>query len=183
VRVTKNEGCDEEYGTGVGSVGIVAGSDVMGCVLVNFPNYSERGMFPEQLELVGSVQSTKDVRFILQYELDRDPFETFSTMQEVEDRIKELAKRPDLKREGIKVYEVSKTYDVEIESRVLFNLFGQRVKVTEKPMMPNAENMFVKKRGRPALTERQRKARQSSYKRDYYKRRKENGGAPLRKAK
>lgn len=72
-------------------------------------------------------------RFILQYELDKDPFENFATMKEVEARIKELSLRSDLKRESIKVYEIAKTYDVSLETRVIFNgLLGPKVRMNEK---------------------------------------------------
>ncbi len=71
----------------------------------------------------------KPTNFILQYELDRDPFETFATMREVEARIKELAKDATLKRESIKVYEIAKTYDVKLETRVIFG--GVKVKMSE----------------------------------------------------
>lgn len=105
------------------------------------------------------------VKFILQYELDKDPFETFATMKEVEARIEELAKRPDLKRDSIKVYEIAKTYDVKLETRILFG--GVKVKTTER-VQPK-----TKKRGRPAtLTEAQRKAKKRAYAREYYHRRK-----------
>jgi hypothetical protein len=89
------------------------------------------GYFPgEDLELVAQKVGLASVNFLLQYELDEDPFETFATLKEVEDRIKELAKRPDLKRESIKVYEIAKTYDVRLETRVLF---GPKVKLEEQP--------------------------------------------------
>jgi hypothetical protein len=101
----------------------------------------------------------RPVAFILQYELDRDPFETFATMAEVEARIKELAKRADLKRESIKVYEIAKTYDVKLETRVFF---GPRVKMEEqKP-----------KRGRPRKSDMSVKEKRAAYNRAYYKRKK-----------
>ena len=62
-----------------------------------------------------------EVGFILQYELDKDPFETFGTMKEVEARIKELVKRADLNRDSIKVYEIAKTYDIRLETRIVFD--------------------------------------------------------------
>jgi hypothetical protein len=91
-------------------------------------------------ELVEQVPTVlaHEIRFILQYELDKDPFETFATMKEVEARIKELAKRSDLKRESIKVYEIAKTYDVSLETRIVF---GPKVKLSE--------GKAVTKRGRP----------------------------------
>lgn len=77
-----------------------------------------------------------EIKFILQYELDSDPFETFATMEEIETRIKELAKCSDLKRESIKVYEIAKTYDVTLEQRVFFKLFGEKVTMKEKGAVP-----------------------------------------------
>ena len=90
---------------------------------------------PSNIELLAARgENGEAINFILQYELDRDPFETFATMEEVEARIKELAKRPDLKRESIKVYEIAKTYDVTLETRVIFG--GTKVKVTDQPKKP-----------------------------------------------
>jgi len=79
------------------------------------PDYLEKNFHVVNSEPQGPIA------FILQYELDHDPFETFATMKEVEARIKELAKRADLKRESIKVYEVAKTYHVSLDTRVFFN--------------------------------------------------------------
>lgn len=73
------------------------------------------------------------VTHILQYELDRDPIETFCSMQEVEDRIRVLSKRADLKRDSIVVYEVGKTFNVTLQTRiVLNNLLGSKVIFDEK---------------------------------------------------
>ncbi len=83
------------------------------------------------------------VNFILQYDLDVDPFETFETMKEVQARIKELAKRPDLNRDTVKVYEVSKTYDVRLETTLIF---GVRGKLTEKVAVKKAAKKTTKKR-------------------------------------
>lgn len=99
------------------------------------------------------------VNFILQYELDSDPFETFSTMEQVQSRIKELAKRPNLKRDSIKIYEVSKTYDVSIETRVVLGaILGDKVAMKKRGRKPKA-----------AMTEKEKK---SAYMRRWYKKNK-----------
>lgn len=104
--------------------------------------FSDDELRPYGYEKAEGATTASEVKFILQYELDEDPFETFVTMKEVEARIKELAKRADLKRESIKVYEVAKTYDVKLETRVIFG--GTKVKLEEKA------RPAAKKRGRPA---------------------------------
>lgn len=86
------------------------------------------------------VEENTEVRFILQYELDKDPFETFGSMKEVEARIKELAKRADLKRESIKVYEIAKTYDVTLETRVIFGGTKVRIEAAE----PHTKRKYVR---------------------------------------
>jgi hypothetical protein len=59
-------------------------------------------------------------RFILQYELDKDPFELFATEKEVRTRIKELAERHDLKRDSIKVYEIKNVRAVKLGTSIKF---------------------------------------------------------------
>lgn len=56
------------------------------------------------------------MKYILQYELDEDPFELFATLPEVKARIRELAKDTSLKRDRIYVYEIKKTTKVEIST-------------------------------------------------------------------
>lgn len=57
---------------------------------------------------------TSKVKFLLQYELDEDPVEEFETIAQVKKRIKELAKRDDLKRWSIVVYEIKKVMPIEL---------------------------------------------------------------------
>ena len=95
----------------------------------------------EPLELASS-----PVQFILQYELDSDPFETFATMKDVEARIKELAARPDLKRESIKVYEVAKTYSVKLDTKVTMSVEGVE---EEKPRTRRAHKKHLFKKECP----------------------------------
>lgn len=54
------------------------------------------------------------MKYILQYELDTDPFELFATMKEVKARIAELAGHRELRRDKIFVYEIAKTQKVEL---------------------------------------------------------------------
>jgi hypothetical protein len=58
------------------------------------------------------------VNFLLKYDLDEDPIEEFETMEQVKERIKELAKRSDLKRDSIVIYEVKKKRTVTIETKI-----------------------------------------------------------------
>ena len=62
----------------------------------------------------------KPTKFILQYELDEDPFETFTTKKALVARIKELLERSDLKRESMVVYNVSKVSPVTASWKVDF---------------------------------------------------------------
>ena len=59
-------------------------------------------------------------RFILQYELDEDPFELFATEKEVRVRINELADKPNLKRDSIKVYEIKNVRAVKLGTSIKF---------------------------------------------------------------
>lgn len=56
------------------------------------------------------------MKYILQYELDEDPFELFATLPEVKARIRVLAQNDSLKRDKIFVYEIKKTTKVEIST-------------------------------------------------------------------
>lgn len=60
------------------------------------------------------------VNFLLQYELDEDPIEEFETMKQVNDRLKELAGRSDLKRDSIVLYEIKakKTVKLTTQTRI-----------------------------------------------------------------
>jgi hypothetical protein len=59
-------------------------------------------------------------KFILQYELDSDPFELFVTEKELRSRIAELAARSDLKRESIKVYDIKRVRSVKLGVKISF---------------------------------------------------------------
>lgn len=75
----------------------------------------------EFLELLTHTPSkTLPPRFILQYELDADPFELFATEKEVRARIKELAEKSDLKRDSIKVYEIKNVRAVKLGTSIKF---------------------------------------------------------------
>lgn len=70
----------------------------------------------KHLALVTAGKPVKVVpmKYILQYELDEDPFELFATLPEVKARIRELIKDSSLKRDRIYVYEIKKTTKVEV---------------------------------------------------------------------
>lgn len=54
-------------------------------------------------------------KFILQYELDEDPFELFYTMDEVKKRIDNLVKNKEsLKLDSIKIYEIKNVKTVKV---------------------------------------------------------------------
>lgn len=114
------------------------------------------------------------VNFILQYELEVDPFEMFENMADVERRIKELAKNPDLKREQICVYEVKSVLAVRLDTRVIF---GNSVKVyTKAPVVKKG-----KPRGRKSKykTLAEKKAAKREYMREWNAKRREQGN-PVR---
>lgn len=58
------------------------------------------------------------VRFILQYELDTDPFELFVTEKELRARIAELAVNPSLQRDSIKVYDIKRVRTVKLGVKI-----------------------------------------------------------------
>jgi hypothetical protein len=60
----------------------------------------------------------KAPRFILQYNLDTDPFELFTTERELRHRIAELAARPDLKRDSIRVYDIKRVRTVSLGVKI-----------------------------------------------------------------
>lgn len=58
------------------------------------------------------------INFLLQYELDEDPWEEFETMPQVRKRIKELLERDDLKEDSMVVYEVKSVKKVTITKSI-----------------------------------------------------------------
>jgi len=77
------------------------------------------GMKESQLTKVSGGGSNKPVRFLLQYELDEDPIEEFSTMEEVNERIKELVEEEeDLNRDSMVVYEIKSKKTVKVETKI-----------------------------------------------------------------
>lgn len=60
----------------------------------------------------------KPVHFLLQYQLDEDPIEEFSTMNEVEERLKELAEDENLQRDSIVLYEIKSKKQVLLETKI-----------------------------------------------------------------
>lgn len=71
----------------------------------------------DELELVKSAKAPTPPRFILQYELDTDPFELFATEKEVRARITELAANPQLKRDSLRISEIKKVRTVKARSK------------------------------------------------------------------
>jgi hypothetical protein len=71
----------------------------------------------DELELVKSAKAPTPPRFILQYELDTDPFELFATEKEVRARITELAANPQLKRDSLRIFEIKKVRTVKARSK------------------------------------------------------------------
>lgn len=81
-------------------------------------NNSGRWGSADALKLIGKKKPTK---FILKYDLDSDPIEECSSLDEVKERIEELVKDKEknrLKIDSIVVYEVSKVYPIKVETVV-----------------------------------------------------------------
>lgn len=51
-------------------------------------------------------QKLRAVKFLLKYDLDEDPIEEFETIEQVNERIKELLQRSDLRKDSMVVYEI-----------------------------------------------------------------------------
>lgn len=77
----------------------------------NYPNDDLAG-------LKGKVPKAAPLKFILQYELDADPFEFFATEKEARKRIAELAEKPDLKRDSIRLIEIKKIRTVKLGVKI-----------------------------------------------------------------
>lgn len=60
----------------------------------------------------------RPVKFLLKYDLDVDPIEEFETMDQVNDRIKQLLERSDLKRDSMVVYEIKSKKQVKVETKI-----------------------------------------------------------------
>jgi hypothetical protein len=100
---------------------VVEGLALANCKAVDccFPA-KDSGVYEPHLRLIKVRQPPQPPRFILQYELDQDPFELFATEKEVRARIKELAERADLKRDSIKVYEIKNVRAVKLGTSIKF---------------------------------------------------------------
>jgi len=79
------------------------------------------------------------VKFILQYELDEDPLETFATLTAAKNRVKELAARPDLKRDSIVLYEVAKIYNISLDTTVSMKAVDEVTEVKEESTVPKTK--------------------------------------------
>jgi hypothetical protein len=61
----------------------------------------------------------KPIKFLLKYDLDEDPIEEFSTMDEVRERIDYLVKNErSLKRDSMVVYEIRSKKTVSVETKI-----------------------------------------------------------------
>lgn len=61
----------------------------------------------------------KPVKFLLKYDLDEDPIEEFSTIDEVRERIDYLVKNESsLKRDSMIVYEIKSKKTVSVETKI-----------------------------------------------------------------
>jgi hypothetical protein len=61
----------------------------------------------------------KPVKFLLKYDLDEDPIEEFSTMDEVKERIDYLVKNErSLKRDSMVVYEIKKRWTASVSTKI-----------------------------------------------------------------
>lgn len=75
---------------------------------------------PYKWEKIGTGQAKKSAepKFILQYELDSDPFEFFMTEKDLRKRIEELAANPSLKRDSMKVYTIKSVRSVKLGVKI-----------------------------------------------------------------
>jgi hypothetical protein len=99
-------------------IGVSAGSSFQW--RIRWDNGATSCVATANIKLAGRVDKIVPPRFILQYELDQDPFELFATEKEVRARIKELAERHDLKRDSIKIYEIKNTRKVVLGTSIKF---------------------------------------------------------------
>lgn len=119
VCLVKGHYSDSEIGmTGV-LIRAPYGSASGGNAEVTLPNGEIRTWLADHVKLVTAAKIAPP-RFILQYELDEDPFELFATEKEVRARIKDLAERRDLKRDSIKVYEIKNVRAVKLGTSIKF---------------------------------------------------------------
>lgn len=72
----------------------------------------------EQMELLSPAKPQLSPKFILQYELDKNPFEFFVAEKDVRKRIAELAERTDLKRDSIRLIEIKKIRTVKLGVKI-----------------------------------------------------------------
>ena len=83
-------------------------------------NFDKNGIY--SLELVkakrGRPAKVKTAQYLLQYELETDPVEEFADLKDVKERLQELAKNKDLKRDKIFLYEIKNKVKVELEDRI-----------------------------------------------------------------
>ena len=80
--------------------------------------------YAEEMQLLKKSNTTKEAetlttKFLLKYDLDEDPIEEFTTLVEVKKRIKEIAKKDDLKRESIVVYEIKRKMKVTLQTKTV----------------------------------------------------------------
>lgn len=103
VRVIK---VDEDNDIKIGSIGTITDKD------------DDEWFSTNQLELASI--KPRPVNFLLKYDLNEDPIEEFETMDQVNDRIKALLERSDLKRDSMVVYEIKSKRAVSIETKIKF---------------------------------------------------------------
>lgn len=72
----------------------------------------------KRVRAVGAAKDIAPPKFILQYELDTDPFEFFATEKDARKRIAELAERTDLKRDSIRLIEIKKIRTVKLGVKI-----------------------------------------------------------------
>lgn len=122
VRITALAGADSSYGLKVGDIGQITRKGINpGVWLVDFEASNGRGMFERQMAIITAAKPPKPAlppKFILQYELDADPFEFFPTEKEARKRIAELGERTDLKRDSIRLIEIRKIRTVKLGTKI-----------------------------------------------------------------
>lgn len=122
VKLVVKNGNEPRYGWGnvkPGDEGVIAQIQSDGDLIVEFEQQSYWSGVEKEFVLVTKHSvKPKPVHFLLKYDLDVDPIEEFETMKEVNDRIKELMNRSDLKRDSMVVYEIKKKSVVKVDTKI-----------------------------------------------------------------
>ena len=115
----KDDNQDENGGTGwKKGFKFKVGDITEGKNNIYWPGNGGSGVYENFLKLAKCYKQPK-INFLLQYELDEDPWEEFSTIEEVDERIRDLVANEDtLKKDSMVVYEVKSKKIVTVETKI-----------------------------------------------------------------